>query len=64
MQAKIFDRFNILVFISAFTLITIGLLAIYSATYANEQVAANFTKQLVSALIGILVVLFIAYMPS
>ncbi len=64
MQAKIFDRFNILVFISAFTLITFGLLAIYSATYANEQVAANFTKQLVSALIGILVVLFTAYMPS
>jgi len=64
MQVKVLDRFNIPVFICAFTLITIGLLAIYSATYANEQVAANFTKQLISACVGILLVLVITYTPS
>ena len=63
MQVKIFDRFNILVFFCGFALITIGLLAIYSATYANEQVASNFTKQLISACAGVILVMFIAYMP-
>jgi rod shape determining protein RodA len=63
MQAKLFDRFNFVVFISAFSLITFGLLAIYSATYGNELVSANFTKQLISAVVGILIVLAIMYTP-
>ena len=64
MQTRIFDRFNLFVFISAFGLIAIGLVAIYSATYGNELVSANFTKQLVSACIGIVIVLAIMYMPA
>ena len=63
MQAKIFERFNFAVFISAFALITIGLLAIYSATYGNELVSGNFTKQLISACVGIIIVLAIMYTP-
>ena len=63
MQTKILERFNVVVFFSAFALIAIGLVAIYSATYANEQVAANFNKQLIAAIIGIFVVLFIMYIP-
>lgn len=63
MQVKLFERFNLLVFLAAFGLITFGLLAIYSATFGNELVAANFTKQLVSALIGLGVVLAIMYTP-
>ena len=63
MQAKIFDRFNFDVFLSAFTLIGIGLAAIYSATFGNELVSGNFTKQLVSACIGVVVVLAIMYTP-
>ncbi len=63
MQAKLFSRFNFVVFISAFGLITFGLLAIYSATFGNELVAGNFNKQLVSACIGVAVVLAIMYTP-
>jgi rod shape determining protein RodA len=63
MQAKLFDRFNFAVFLSAFTLITFGLLAIYSATYGNELVSGNFTKQLISACVGVIVVLAIMYTP-
>jgi rod shape determining protein RodA len=63
MQVKAFERFNIVVLICAFSLITIGLLAIYSATYGNELVAGNFSKQLVSACIGIIIVLAIMYTP-
>ncbi len=64
MQAKIFDRFNFVVFFSALGLITFGLVAIYSATFGNEQVSGNFTKQLISASIGIIIVLAIMYTPS
>jgi rod shape determining protein RodA len=63
MQAKVFERFNIVVFLSAFSLITFGLLAIYSATFGNELVSANFTKQLISACVGIAVVVGIMYTP-
>jgi len=63
MQAKVFDRFNIMVFISGFALIAVGLIAIYSATFGNEQVAGNFSKQLISAGIGIIIVLAIMYTP-
>ncbi|HAX50190.1 MAG TPA: rod shape-determining protein RodA, partial [Bacteroidetes bacterium] len=64
MQAKMFERFNFVIFISAFALIGIGLVAIYSATFGNELVSGNFTKQLVSACIGVIVVLGIMYTPS
>ncbi len=63
MQTKLFDRFNVVVFFCGFALIGIGLLAIYSATYANELVAGNFTKQLISGLIGVFIVLAIMYTP-
>lgn len=63
MQSKILDRFNISIFISALCLIVIGLLAIYSATYANPSVHANFTKQFTAAAIGILIVLGITFLP-
>jgi rod shape determining protein RodA len=60
---KLFDRFNIAVLISAFGLITIGLVAIYSATYNNPDVASNFNKQLIAALLGLVLVLVITYIP-
>jgi rod shape determining protein RodA len=63
MQIKVFERFNVVVLLTALSLITIGLLAIYSATYGNALVEGNFNKQLVSACIGIIVVLVIMYMP-
>lgn len=63
MQVKILDRFNLVVLVCAVSLITIGLLAIYSATYGNELVAGNFSKQLISACIGLIIVLVIMYTP-
>jgi rod shape determining protein RodA len=60
---KFFDRFNVAVFVSAFGLITIGLVAIYSATNSNPEVAANFNKQLIAALFGLILVLVITFLP-
>ncbi len=63
MQIKVFERFNVVILLTALSLITIGLLAIYSATFGNALVEGNFNKQLISACIGIIVVLVIMYMP-
>jgi rod shape determining protein RodA len=61
---KFFDRLNVPVLVSAMGLVTIGLVAIYSATNGNPEVASNFTKQLVAALLGVVVVLIITFLPS
>jgi len=63
MERKVFERFNPFVFISVLGLVTFGLFAIYSATYNFDHVSANFYKQLVSAVAGIVMVLVIAYLP-
>jgi rod shape determining protein RodA len=60
---KFFDRFNVPLLVSALGLITIGLVAIYSATNSNPDVASNFTKQLVAALFGVILVLIITFLP-
>jgi rod shape determining protein RodA len=61
---KFFDRFNVAVLISAAGLMTIGLIAIYSATNSNPEVASNFSKQLIAALLGLVLVLVITFLPS
>ncbi|RPI14851.1 MAG: rod shape-determining protein RodA [Ignavibacteriae bacterium] len=61
---KLFRRFNPVIFFSAFGLIFIGLLAIYSATYNNPDVSGNFTKQMVSAIVGLVLVLTITFLPT
>jgi rod shape determining protein RodA len=62
-SVKFFDRFNVPVLVSALGLITIGLVAIYSATNSNPDVAANFTKQLIAALFGVVLILIITFLP-
>lgn len=61
---KIFNRFNPVIFLSAFGLISIGLLAIYSATYGNPDVSGNFTKQIISAVVGLALVLTVTFLPT
>lgn len=63
MQQKVFERFNVTVMLSALGLITLGLLAIYSATYGNVLVESNFTKQLFAAIAGVVIVSVITFMP-
>lgn len=62
-QIKFFDRFNAAVLISAFGLIAVGLVAIYSATNGNPDVTSNFNKQLFAAVFGLILVLIITFMP-
>jgi rod shape determining protein RodA len=63
MQSKVFERFNFVVLFAALGLLTIGLIAIYSATYGNEQMSQNFSKQLMAASAGIIMVIVIMFLP-
>lgn len=63
MYNKFLEKFNITIFICTFGLVIIGLLAIYSATYGNPEVAGNFYKQLIFGGVGILLVVIIMYLP-
>jgi len=63
MEKKLFDRFNIFILLAAFGLVSIGLIAIYSATFGNAQTAANFTKQLMAGIAGLVIVLVLTFLP-
>ena len=63
MQYRITDRFNFTILIVVLLLITIGLLAIYSATNGNPSVADNFKKQVIGAIAGLIIMLVIYYLP-
>lgn len=63
MQNKLLDRFNLAIFISTFGLVTIGLIAIFSATYSIPEASGNFYKQLLFACAGIIFVIIIMYLP-
>ena len=63
MTSKIFDRFNFRILIVVLALLTIGLLAIYSATNGNLQVAENFKKQVMGAVAGFVIMIILYYLP-
>src|SRR5664279_2937382 len=63
MERKVFDRFNFFVLFAALGLLTIGLLAIYSATFGNDQTTANFDKQLIAGCAGLLLAIIITFLP-
>ncbi len=58
---KIIDKFDFLVFASMLSLIAIGLVAIYSATNNHPTASGNFNKQIITAILG-LVIFYIAYL--
>jgi rod shape determining protein RodA len=61
MPSKNKNRFDILTLILAIGIITIGLLAVYSATFSNGL--ELFHKQLSFAIFGFILMIFISYIP-
>jgi rod shape determining protein RodA len=60
---KKFERINFVIIFCTLMLVTIGLLAIYSATHNNPEVAVNFYKQMIFAAVGLMVALIITFLP-
>ncbi|HWQ80901.1 MAG TPA: rod shape-determining protein RodA [Ignavibacteria bacterium] len=63
MDRKFFDRFDITLFLSVIGLIVIGIFAIYSATQSSVNNSGIYVKQLTFAIIGLVMVIGITYLP-
>lgn len=64
MEKRLFDKFDIVLFLSVVTLVTIGLFAVYSATYASSASRDFFSKQLIFAIVGLVMVILLLFVPS
>ena len=51
-------------FLSALILIVVGLIAIYSSTYNHPTAKGNFNKQLVFAVVSVLIFFFVYFLPA
>ena len=63
MGKSFLDRFDMTTFIVTLLIIGTGLLAIYSATFSNEVNAGYFGKQFIFAIVGIVLIVGISYIP-
>lgn len=61
LSEKIFKKFDLLTLIFTISIVTIGLISVYSATFSNGL--ELFHKQLTFAIIGIVVMVAISYIP-
>jgi rod shape determining protein RodA len=61
MSDKIFKKFDILTLIFAISIVTIGLVSIYSATFSNGP--ELFHKQLTFAIVGTVIMIAVSYIP-
>ena len=63
MEKKFFEKFDIVLLTAAILLTGTGIFAIFSATLGNAAGTDYYLKQLVFALIGIVVLVVISYVP-
>jgi len=61
---NITDKFDPVMFLSALILIVVGLIAIYSSTYNHPTAKGNFNKQLVFAVVSVLIFFFVYFLPA
>ena len=62
-EKSIFQRYDVFTLIIALVLVAIGIISIYSATYANEGGTSFFVKQLTFAILGVAMIFAIVYIP-
>ena len=63
MDRKFFDKFDITLYLAVLSLIVIGIFAIFSATQSNPSTADYYIKQMTFAIIGIIMVIVVSYIP-
>lgn len=56
-------RFDALLLLVTFSIVTVGLVAIYSATYTSDSGSDYFSRQLLFACIGAVIMIIISYLP-
>jgi rod shape determining protein RodA len=63
MNKSILQRFDYVTLIITTIIITIGIFAIYSATFGSQGVSDNFMKQLIFGIIGFVLMIAISFIP-
>jgi rod shape determining protein RodA len=63
MDKKLFERFDITLFLSVISLIAIGIFSIFSATQSSVSATDYYLKQTFFAILGLIIVIFVMYIP-
>jgi rod shape determining protein RodA len=63
MKEKFTDKYDLTLFIATMLMVAIGILAIFSATYANTSGTDFYTKQLTFAIVGFIIMIVISLLP-
>ena len=63
MKYKITDKFDFTLLIATAIMVTIGIFAIFSATYGNTSGLDFYIKQLIFAIIGLIIMVVISFLP-
>lgn len=59
-----FKRFDILLLLTTVAIVTVGIFAIYSATFSNEVETDLYSKQMIFAIVGFVLMIVINYIPA
>jgi len=62
--SKLQDKFDLVIFLSVVILVSIGLVAVYSATYNHPTAKGNFNKQLIFAIASIVLLFMLYFLPA
>jgi len=63
MKEKFTDKFDLVLLITTVLMVSIGIVAIFSATYGNTSGTDFFLKQMIFGLIGLVIMVVISFLP-
>ncbi|MCB0723161.1 MAG: rod shape-determining protein RodA [Ignavibacteriae bacterium] len=64
MLKDFFKKFDVLLLLTTVAIVTIGIIAIYSASFSNEGDTDYYKKQMMFAIVGFVLMIVINYVPS
>ncbi len=63
MREKITDKYDLTLLIATILMVSIGIIAIFSATYGNTSGTDFYLKQMIFAIIGLIMMIAISFLP-
>jgi rod shape determining protein RodA len=63
MREKFTDKYDLTLFITTMLMVSIGIVAIFSATFANTSSTDFYLKQLIFGVIGLVIMVVISFLP-
>lgn len=63
MKDKFTDKYDLVLLITTILMVSIGIIAIFSATYGNTSGTDYYLKQLIFAIVGLVIMVSISFLP-